>query len=175
MEAVVEDVSAKPQVTVFVSKLCEVFVVEILMLLKCISSSALCIKFLSIDMWSWQLQSWGKWKKCEWSIQGGAIINMNNGQEKLGLNLSISCLISLFTGDAVTLALCSWWIMEIARCYQGWRLPEKDKLMHNCQDVVQLSYFHFEFLVLTCMLKNKTVIKLNKSFYRVRTRFVEEG
>ena len=45
MEAVVEDVSAKPQVTVFVSKLCEVFVVEILMLLKCISSIALCIKF----------------------------------------------------------------------------------------------------------------------------------
>ena len=65
MEAVVKVVSAKPQVTVFVSKLCEVFVVEILMLLKCISSSALCIKFLSTDMWSLQLQSWGKWKKCD--------------------------------------------------------------------------------------------------------------
>ena len=55
------------------------------------------------------------------------------------------------------------------------RLPEKDKLMHKCQDVVQLSYFHFECLVLTCMLKNKTVTKLNTSFYRVRTGFVEEG
>ena len=55
------------------------------------------------------------------------------------------------------------------------RLPEKDKLMHKCQDVVQLSYFHFERLVSNCMYLNKTVTKLNKSFYRVRTRFVEEG
>ena len=61
------------------------------------------------------------------------------------------------------------------KMHQGWRLPEKDKLMHKCQDVVQLLYFHFESLVLTCMLKNKTVTKLNKSFYRVRTGLVEEG
>ena len=60
------------------------------------------------------------------------------------------------------------------RCYESWRLPEKQKLMHKCQDVLQLSYFHFELLVSTCLLKNKTVTKLSKNLYRSREGFVEK-